>query len=190
MAESAGAPVLTGKYVSLRPIFASDYEFLYDLLLGEENGYRYRFRGATPSPEQFVQHLWQAVLAQYVVVDTTGEPVGLVSSYGYDANAAYVRLAVALAPRAAGRGWAMESAVLFIQYLFDLWSLRKIYMDVPEFNFTALSSGVGVYFTVEGQLVGHDYYQGRYWDEYILAVTREQWSTSSEKLRRDLGHQT
>src|SRR5262245_13405527 len=75
-------PVLNGRHVRLRAVQQSDYPFLVELQSAPENLIRWRYRGATLSPEQITQSLWQGVLAQFLVVRAdTDQPVGLVVCY-------------------------------------------------------------------------------------------------------------
>nr|MDT0665497.1 hypothetical protein [Micromonospora sp. DSM 115978] len=55
-----------------------------------------------------------------------------------------------------------------------VWNYRKIYMECPEYNYGQLASGAGRWFEVEGRLKDFNYYDGQYWDEYLLAISRAQ----------------
>jgi hypothetical protein len=55
-------------------------------------------------------------------------------------------------------------------------------MDVPEYNMDRFKSGIGRYFDVEARLRDHRYFGGRYWDELILALYREQWHDVRSRL--------
>ena len=77
--------ILDGEFARLRPLAQNDYAYLYDLSLSAKNNARWRYRGATPSPERFVSDLWSGVLAQFLV--ETPEPrrrAGLVVAYNAD----------------------------------------------------------------------------------------------------------
>ena len=47
------AVILEGEFARLRPVAQNDYAYLYDLSLSAPNNARWRYRGATPSPERF-----------------------------------------------------------------------------------------------------------------------------------------
>lgn len=74
--------------------------------------------------------------------------------------------------RYSGSGIALEPVRLFVDYLFDVWPFRKLYFELPEFNYQQFSSVAEGPLRVEGRLVDHDYFGGRYWDRLILAVHR------------------
>lgn len=154
-----------------------DYDRLYDLATCEQNGYRWRFRGTTPSPEAFVHSLWNQVLAQFAVTAHAAPavPVGLVVANRADFRSQHCYLAAVLEPGAAPTGWGMEVLGLFISYLFESFNLRKIYFESLSFNLSQFASGIGRFFVEEGRLRGHDFYGGRWWDLHVMAIYREQW---------------
>jgi len=187
-ADAAGSAPLSTRRVTLRTIGPRDLPFLYALATDPEVGYRWRYRGATPSPEQFAGELWQGVLCQYLVARTDGgAPVGLVSAYQADlANrTCYVALLGDKAHDASGL--LLESALLFVTYLFHTWDLRQVYAEVPGYTYSSFASGVGRYFREEGRLVDHSFHAGRFWDLHILAIHRADWEKKAEPLLDALG---
>ena len=86
--------------VHLRPVEPTDYAALRRFELDLTLGPRWRHRGATPSPEAFVQALWSGVLALYLVESShRREPVGLVSAYGHDLQSGFAWLASGVQPK-------------------------------------------------------------------------------------------
>ncbi|WP_269724384.1 phosphopantetheine-binding protein [Pseudofrankia inefficax] len=172
-ASGPAHPVLHSAQLALRPVSPEYVPFLYDLATREEVGWRWRFRGAIPDIETFQAGLRQGALSQFVVVVApNGEPVGTVSCYNADLHRGIAFLAAAFVPEHVAGGVPMTAVGMFLRYLFQVWDLRKIYMEVPDFNYTQIASGAGKYFEVEGHLREHSYYDGRYWDEYMLAIYR------------------
>src|SRR5947209_3736795 len=73
---------LWGRHVYLRPVMQEDYRFLRAAELSTELTIRWRPRGTAGGPEQWVQSIWQAVLAQFVIVSQKEpKPLGLVCAY-------------------------------------------------------------------------------------------------------------
>lgn len=174
---------LTGRWVTLRPITPGDYEFLHRMTVDARTIVRWRPRGTTPSPEQFPQFLWQNVLAQFLVEQTDERiPVGTVTAYNADPRNSVVYLAVAITPEFEKSGWALEAVVIFIEYLFRVWNLRKVYIEAVEFNFAEYASGIGRFFQLEGCLRDHEYFEGQYWHVYISALYRENWPETARRL--------
>ena len=176
------APSLSGRRVSLRAVRDTDYDFLYQLAVDEEMGFRWRHRGETPGPEAFHQALWNGVLVQFVICDRrTGDPVG--HAFAYNANFRYQTcfIAMGVKPSLVGSGWSIEAGRMFIDYLFAMWPFRKIYAEVGEFNFPQFASGTGTAFEVEGRLRDHEFYGNRYWDLFVLALYRERYEHSRKR---------
>jgi len=74
------------------------------------------------------------------------------------------------------RVWPIEGAALFLTYLFRKFPLRKIYCEIPGHNYARLQGSLTRLFAVEGQLRDHEWHSGRYWDTYIVAITRTTWA--------------
>ena len=177
------AVLLEGKYARLRPLAQNDYAYLYELSLSAENNARWRYRGSTPSPERFVGDLWSGVQAQFIV--ETPEPrkrAGLVVAYNADLANGTVYLGTLIDNEHHRKAWPMEGILLFVDYLFQNWTFRKIYAETTEFSAARFSSGAGKLFTEEGRLKQHQYFQGRYWDYLTYALTREQWEQNGRKV--------
>ena len=72
----------------------------------------------------------------------------------------------------------VEAVALAIDYAFETWPWRKLYLEVPEYNLELFRSGLDRYFVRDkGVLREHVYLDGRYWDVHVLAITREMWAT-------------
>ncbi len=52
-------------------------------------------------------------------------------------------------------------------------------MEAPEFNIAQIKSGLGRFFHEEGRLKAHHYYDGRYYDQLLLALYREDFDQMS-----------
>lgn len=171
-------PSLEGRWARLRLIQPQDYPDLYEALIVGETGMRWRFRGPTPSPESFVAQLWQGTLAQFAVETVaTGSIVGVVSAMAFDPEGRTAHVGIASLTMNA-RIWPIEALAILLTYCFTCWDLRKVYGRVPEFNYRQFSSGQDRYFDLEGTLREHLYFDGRYWDEQIISITRERWRRS------------
>ncbi len=181
-----GSVALEGARTRLRVVEPRDYPWLRQLASSGPNLVRWRDRGQTSRPEQFVEHLWQGVIAQFVVESRrTAEPLGLVSCFGVDQRNRHAHVAVLFDPDAAtGRLWRAEAVLLFVHYVFEVFDLRKLYAEVLELNLPQLTSVVGRYATQEGVLVDHEYFAGRYWDVHLLAIHRDAFARASDRVLR------
>jgi RimJ/RimL family protein N-acetyltransferase len=166
-------PPLETRHVSLRPLDASDTGWLHRASMDPEVLFSWRFRGATPAPEAFARTLFQGVLAQFVVDGTgsTRRPIGHVSAYNADLHGGTVFFAVTAFPPFLDTGFAIEGSLLFLNYLFSTWRLRKIYIETTEEGLDQFRSGAEILHE-EGRLVEHEYFNGRYIDRLTYAMYR------------------
>jgi RimJ/RimL family protein N-acetyltransferase len=172
------APVVSTGGVSIVPFIARRHlEFLYSLAVDSATGYRWRYRGEMITPEKFQAEVNQHVLVQCVVTaDDSGRPIGHVVAYQENLRSGHAYVGAAFTPDLVGDGLGAVAVRMFVRYLFQIYPLRKVYLEVPEFNIDLMRSGLGQYLRPEGILQGHDYYAGRYWDRHILAIYPEVFS--------------
>jgi RimJ/RimL family protein N-acetyltransferase/aryl carrier-like protein len=167
-------PVLESGTFRLAPLQPSDVPHLYTLAVRPENCFRWRYRGAPPSPERFTDELWNHVLVQYAVRrGSDGRLAGHVVAYGADQHTSHVSVGAVFDPEHTGSGFAAEIVEVFSRHLFQVFPLRKIYLEIPGYNWPQMRGGEGRYFRVEGVLPEHVYYAGRYWEQYVCAVYPE-----------------
>lgn len=169
--------------VRLRTLTDADSTFVYELMSAPDAGGRVRFAGATPSPDQIAASLWEGVLAQFVVEGvSTGRPLGLVAVTTPNFRDGWAYLSAIGTPPAQGSGLVAEGVLLGFDYAFRTWPFRKVYMEVSETSFGAFRSGLGRFFTEEGRLREHAFWDGRYTDLFILSVLRATWAQQAPEV--------
>jgi hypothetical protein len=174
---------LLGEHVFLRQISPEDYRFLRSAELGSELAVRWRFRGASVSPEHWAQNLWQSVLAQYLVVGTQDPtPLGLVAVYQAAFQDGHAYLAAERFQARRPSPPMIFGLALFIDYVFTCWDFHKLYLEVAEYNLHQFQSGVGRLFDLEARLRDHIWYGGRHWDQVVLALYRDTWQEKGTRL--------
>ncbi len=165
------APILATRALRLTSLRPEDLGFLYDLAASPQTSFRWRYRGAPPPIERYAENLWSQVLVQYVARRASDDtPVGHVLAYGAEMTMRYCYIGAVFVPSVAGTGLAAQAVSTFIRYLFHIYPLHKVYLQVPGYNFGQLSSGQGDLFEVEGVLRDHIWFGGQVWDEYMCAV--------------------
>ncbi|MGC4893430.1 GNAT family N-acetyltransferase [Micromonospora sp. DT31] len=170
-AASPLAPVLGNAELRLTPVEPDDTRFLYTLASHPDTCYRWRYRGAPPSIDRFMADLWSQVLVQFVVRRAEdGEPVGHLVAYGADLGQGYAYLGAVFRPPYSGTGLGAQATMMFVRYMFHTHALRKLYVEVPGFNWPQVCSGEGRLFEVEGIMRDHEFYAGRHWDRYLCAI--------------------
>lgn len=171
--------------VLLRTISHDDIPFLYALATSAETGPTWRFRGACLPIDMFATQLWSGVSSQFVVVERRSSmPVGHVVAYSYEPHDGHCFIGCAFVPAAWQTTVTISGILLFIIYLFETLPLRKIYVEIPKYNYSHISAGEGKYCNVEGRLRRHRFHKGEYADQLIIALGREQLLDAVAGLRR------
>ncbi len=179
---TGGAPDhdLSTQLVSLRPVGQSDTDWILHAASSTES-LTWRFRGTTPSPDLILRGIWDRCLCQFVVVRSSGaragEPLGLVGLYNADLHSGTAYLHSLALHTDRKLGLVVAGAKLLLDHAFELWDLRKIYMEIPEYNEATI--GADILATIarrEAVLVEHERLWGRYWDMSIWVISRADWS--------------
>jgi len=179
-------PMLT-RHITLRPLMPADVGPLYALSADPAVAWRWRQRGTTPSPDLFAASLWNDTLTQFCIESReTGQLVGLVSGYHADMRNGWCYVAALIDASLWGAAWPLEGALCFIDYLFRVFNMRKLYFESIEFNADAFASAAGRYLVEEGRLSGHEFHDGQWWDLLIYALHRQTWQETD--MRSLLGN--
>lgn len=142
----------------------------------------YRHRGVTTPPEDYPRTLWAGVFAQFTVTRRNDDsPIGLVTGFALDTRNGHCRVAALTLPAYRRLGWPIEAVDLFFQYIFQTFRVRKIYLDVLAFNLDAFRSIVARGGAVEAHFRDHEYYDGRYYDLFTIAVRPDTWMSKQAR---------
>jgi len=172
------------KHVRIRPITERDSAFIYQLMTSHRSGGRVRFGGATPSPQQVSASLWESVLAQFIIEGiSSGRPLGLTAITTPNFRDGFAYFSALGSDESQGHGMLVEGVFLTFEYAFATWPFRKIYMEATEESYQTFYGGLHRFFTEEGRLKQHTFWNGRYMDMAIFAVYRDNWDRFSPQIR-------
>jgi hypothetical protein len=171
-----------GRHVELRPISIEDYPSLSRLELSNPLSIRWRLRGTTPGPEQWAVSLWQSVLAQVLVIDRQRDkPIGICRLYAPNFQDGYAYFGAAKFEDGPSPLF-LAGIAIFFECVFANWDLRKLYLEVPEYNYPQFASAAQELFVLEGVMREHTFYDGRYWDQLLLTLYRDTWRGKSDRF--------
>ncbi len=168
---------LKKKAIVFRPFDESiDFEWYYRLSTKINSLINWRFYGSPPTREQFAQLMYVAVHCQFVAelssVSSNKDPrIGVVVSYNYDAQNNTTFLGTITSGNTNGLGVIIS--IIFIEYLFNTWPIRKIYLEMPEFNTKSIKSAINRFLIEESRLKDHCFSYNRYWDYLTFALYRQ-----------------
>lgn len=79
-------------------------------------------------------------------------------------------------------GWPLEGVLMFVDYVFRVFPLRKLYLESLRPVFDQYGSAVGRHLEVEGVLRDHDVLDGEFVDLVIASSTPAAWAKSRERF--------
>jgi RimJ/RimL family protein N-acetyltransferase len=182
--EADAAIPMVGRRTRLRSPSQVFLDELYDLAI--TNAIPWQWQTAAETPETFRTSLWQGVLAQLAIAELrSNREVGLMTAYRANLQDGYTYLSMTLLPEFRLRGWPLEGAILFTNYLFVKFNLRKVYAETSDSFISQFKSGVGTAFELEGHFADRLIVNGKPQDLYVLATSRERWlETGGRQVQR------
>jgi len=82
-----------------------------------------------------------------------------------------------------GKGYGSDAKMLLLHYAFHTLNLRKICSSALAFNEASLRYNIKCGYHEEGRRKDQYFRDGRYWDEILIAVFREDWEPLWEKYQ-------
>ena len=182
-------PAIGGRWVYLRPYHDSDFPYFYSWRMDvREHGiWNSKVAGTKEEYAEEIARMCARSIVLSVIDRTSAEPIGLAQAYDFSLEHGWTSCLGYIEPGYRVRAHGAEAAMLFAEYLFNSYPIRKLYADVLEFNETVLRTLQSVGFVVEGRRTEHGLFQGKYWDLYHLALTRSRWNEVRERRLMRLG---
>jgi RimJ/RimL family protein N-acetyltransferase len=150
---------LASDRVRLEPLLPDDPSVMGDLYraaIDPISSYRWRFRGATPSPQEFTALLFDGVHCQYVARHPPSRRLlGLVVAYDYQPEPGHVKVGFVRSADGELGGLMVEAMFLFVDHLFRTFPLRKVYSEVPDYNLDLVAGLPPGLLTQEAHLPEH-----------------------------------
>ncbi|TXH06536.1 MAG: hypothetical protein E6R05_01510 [Candidatus Moraniibacteriota bacterium] len=167
---------LDGRISRIRPSVPEDLEFLYTISACEQNGFRWRYRGEFPDPSSFARDHDEGTLLQLIVMSIqSNERAGIVNLYSQNLRDGWAYLGALSAPEFQTTGIVVDGAATLLDYAFNLWPFRKIYLETIEYNLSEFETGLKRFSVEESRLREHVFFGDRYWDVVTSAVYRDTW---------------
>lgn len=177
--EQPLADELSTDHYTLLPMTAGHHQAIHRLANQEWAAFKWRYRAGIPSFPVFERTLYAGVLTQFVITGNE-HPTNIVGVLiAHDFNAQDQHCVMSTVFDSCHSGPVEETIPLFIKYLFRYWSLRKMYVEVSDFNRVPYHSAcVAGLVKEEARLKHHIYFDDKYWDQVTYAV----YPDSVEKL--------
>jgi len=175
---------LSGRLVTLRPICREDYPTLFRWRSSFETVHYLNFRRRIATYEEFVRDLEMMLsgggMMLLVRKKTSGEPIGYTLAHMVNAWDGWMAGGVHVEERYRLRGPGGEASLLWVDFLFRAFPIRKLITEVYEFADRVLQMAEGMGFEEVGYAPDHFWWQDRHWGLHTLSLTRERWNERRE----------
>ncbi len=109
-------------------------------------------------------------------IEADGAYIGRCGLYNIDRTARHAELGIGIGDAEYwGRGYGREAVGLILDYAFRLRNLRRVWLEVHSANERGMRAYRSCGFVEEGRMREHIWLGGRYADNVIMGVLREEW---------------
>lgn len=119
----------------------------------------------------------------FFIVELNNQQIGYVHNYDFSIKDGRCKIVVFIAAKYRTTGIGGVVAIDFMKYLFDSYPLRKVYLDIYDYNKQSLESNLRAGFKEEGQLKEYRFYNGKLFSVHVLSIDRNSFDI---KLRRKI----
>jgi RimJ/RimL family protein N-acetyltransferase len=167
----------TGR-VALRPASKDHFDYLYRWRNDPQYLESCSVRRYPVSREEFDEEMrgdfQRDRHLQFIIYNKAGDhPMGTIFSYNFNLVDGHVFLTTYLEEEFQNMGFGVDAFLTLCKFLFDSYPIRKIYVEVYEYNSNSLGS-LSKFFSEEGRFKKHRYLKGEYWDLLRLTFWRDQ----------------
>lgn len=163
-----------------------DLDSLFSMMLSSDQ-YLFSTIISINSKEEFEEWLRSQIrnfFHEFKVIFFEGKAVGFLYAYEFTLKDLHCKLCMDICDTLRGIGVGGIAAIMYLDYLFDTYPLRKVYSTVYEYNKQSLLSNIRAGFCEEGVLKEYRYYNGKYYDMHFFSITRERFATNLKKIAR------
>ena len=144
--------MLKGKNITLRPLYLSDLNFLFEVENNIDN-WKYGTENKEYTKEELTNYISNAkqdisVSKQFrFVIDLENTPIGFIDLFDYTANSAGVGVIIAKNYRR--RGFAKEALKLLSIYSFETLNLKRLDCNIQKDNLESIKLFISFGFELE-----------------------------------------
>lgn len=182
----SAAPTLEGKNIILVPPYDEGLYKLYEWEKDISSRFLWTGERELPNEFEFQSYFVNKLRNEYhtflfINSKKSNESIGFIYSSNYNPIDGFLNTTIFINKEKRHGAVGAEAGVLFYDYLFKYYPIRKIYSNAYDYNKVSLSFLKSGGFVVEGKLVHHRFFAGKYHDLNLLALYRD---TFYEKCSR------
>lgn len=170
-------PAIFGKGINLIPLSRYNMQDLFLMQNNVDEMYLWTANRDILTESQledlFIRRLNQYYHVFLLIYNTNDDCCGLIYSYDYNVFDGFTYVTIYLQREFRNQGIAQKSGMLFFDYLFTYYPIRKIYCDVISYNEHSRHFLIKSGMEIEGELKQHRFYAGQYYDVIKFSVFRE-----------------
>lgn len=118
-----------------------------------------------------------------IINNTTNIPIGFIYTYNFDNQNDYMFFSIYLEKKSRKHINIAISTVIFFNYIFKYYPIRKIYCSIFDYNTLNKAVLKNAGFCLEGTLKNYRYFNRTYHDMNIYSLFRKDFYNLKEKLR-------
>lgn len=170
---------LSGKIVNLRPAQKSDIPHFTRWI----NDPKVRHYLSTTMPltekqeEEWFEGLGKDESKIDLIIETKdGKPIGLMGIHKIDWRSGVGTTGALIGEKEYwGQGYGTDAKMILLDYAFNTLGLRKICSGAMAFNKRSIRYSLHCGYKVEGRLRRHTFRNGKFQDQIVLGVFRDEW---------------
>jgi RimJ/RimL family protein N-acetyltransferase len=112
----------------------------------------------------------------FVMEDHEGKAVGMISTHNTNRRVGSFAYGLSVGEEYRGRGYASEAIVMVLRYFFEELGYQKVTTGVYECNPASIALHEKLGYQLEGRLRRMVYTGGKYYDELMFGMTREEFA--------------
>lgn len=170
-------PAISGKGIKLMPLSRYNIQDLFLMQNNVDEMYLWTASRDILTESQlediFINRLSQYYHVYLLIYNENNDCCGLIYSYDYNVLDGFTYTTIYLQKEFRNQGVAQKSGMLFFDYLFTYYPIRKIYCDVIAYNEHSRHFLQKSGMAIEGELKQHKFYAGKYYDVIKFSMFRE-----------------
>lgn len=176
---------LTGRLVTMRPVSRDDYPTLFRWRSSFDVPHYMNFRRRVASYEEFVREI-ELLLPNAILLlirkKSNLEPIGYALAHTIDPWDGWAAGGVHVDEQYRLRGPGGEAGLLFVDFLFRMFPIRKLLTEIYDFADRVLKMANAMGFEEVGYVPEHFWYDDRLWGVHQMVLARDVWNERRERF--------
>lgn len=177
---------LKGSRISLSPVLIKDAKELANYFnevkhfLGADISKRMTLK----QEEDFIRKSNAQENAYFFAIRLKNKLIGSMSIFSINTHDGTAETGAMIGLSFADKGYGTEAKQLLLDFAFNMLGLRKIYSRVYSYNERSRAYSFKCGYVQEATLPEKKLYQGIFWDEWILSITKNQWEENYKQYKK------